>query len=82
VSVLHSLLVQVSNKNFCNLGWSPTTLEMDLLNEVVDIAAKYKERCDKTKVSYRCYSESLATDNRNKYDDCYACVGVAFFFLE
>jgi UDP-sulfoquinovose synthase len=40
----------VSNKKFCNLGLNPTTLEMGLLDEVVNIAGKYRARCDRRKV--------------------------------
>ena len=43
-------LLQVSNKKFCSLGLNPTTLEVGLLDEVVNIAGKYQGRCDKTKV--------------------------------
>lgn len=40
----------MSNKKFCNLGLNPITLEYGLLDEVVNIAGKYRERCDRTKV--------------------------------
>eukprot|EP01038_Epipyxis_sp_PR26KG_P007943 gene7943-10778_t len=42
--------LEVSNKKFCNLGLNPVTLELGLLDEVVNIAGKYQNRCDKTKV--------------------------------
>lgn len=42
--------LDVSNKKFCNLGLNPITLEMGLLDEVVNIAGKYQNRCDKSKV--------------------------------
>ena len=42
--------LQVSNKKFCSLGLNPITLELGLLDEVVNIAGKYQGRCDMTKV--------------------------------
>lgn len=42
--------LDVSNRKFRSLGLDPITLEMALLDEVVSIASKYKERCDKTKI--------------------------------
>lgn len=42
--------LEVSNKKFCNLGLNPTTLDIGLLDEVVNIANKYRNRCDRTKV--------------------------------
>eukprot|EP01036_Dinobryon_divergens_P030598 gene30598-39868_t len=42
--------LDVSNKKFCSLGLNPITLEVGLLDEVVNIAGKYQGRCDKTKV--------------------------------
>lgn len=40
----------VSNRKFLNLGLEPTLLEEGLLDEVATVAAKYKERCDKSKI--------------------------------
>lgn len=40
----------MSNAKFCNLGLSPITVEAGLLDEVVNIAGKYRHRCDSTKV--------------------------------
>lgn len=42
--------LDVANRKFRTLGLEPTTLEMGLLDEVVGIAAKYKHRCDKSKI--------------------------------
>jgi len=38
------------NDNFLNLGLNPTTLDDGLLVEVMDIANKYKSRCDEAKI--------------------------------
>lgn len=42
--------LDVSNRKFCNLGLDPITVEAGLLDEVVNIAGKYRERCDRSKV--------------------------------
>jgi len=42
--------LEVSNQKFCNLGLSPVTVEAGLLDEVVNIAGKYQQRCDRSKV--------------------------------
>ncbi len=40
----------VLNKRFLQLGLNPITLQEGLLAEVMDIAKKYKSRCDKSKI--------------------------------
>lgn len=42
--------LEVANRKFRSLGLVPTLLEDGLLDEVVNIADKYKSRCDRTKI--------------------------------
>jgi len=40
----------VKNQRFLDLGLEPTTLSQGLLKEVTDVAGKYSQRCDKSKI--------------------------------
>ncbi|MEM9837723.1 MAG: NAD-dependent epimerase/dehydratase family protein [Pseudomonadota bacterium] len=42
--------LHVENKTFIDLGLDPITLEKGLLEEVTEIAGKYKDRCDKRRI--------------------------------
>ena len=54
--------LDVENKCFIDIGLKPTTLEKGLLLEIKDIAERYKDRCDRTKI----VSKSFWTINQQK----------------
>jgi UDP-sulfoquinovose synthase len=53
--------LRVANERFLGLGLEPTTLQDGLLTEVQDIARKYIDRCDPTKIRCTSFWQAAAT---------------------
>ncbi len=62
-------LLQVENDKFLKLGLEPTTLSKGLMREVMDIAERYKHRCDQSRIicdSLWCDEMSVDRKGSNK----------------
>ncbi|MCY3730407.1 MAG: hypothetical protein OXF98_03630, partial [Rhodospirillaceae bacterium] len=42
--------LSVENRKFLDLGLNPTTLDAGLLSEIVEIAQRHKDRCDRSRI--------------------------------
>ncbi len=55
--------LRVQNNKFLNLGLRPITLENGLLEEVLKIAERYRDRCDRSKIiCTSCWTRTIPSD--------------------
>ena len=58
----------VTNKKFLSLGVAPTTLKEGLMEEVMHVAERYKDRCDTSKILCRSkWRRDIELDDENEF---------------
>lgn len=62
------------NKGFRSLGWQPTLLDDALLEEISDIARKYQDRCDTSKIACTStWKKSMIPDLKGSEKEANSC---------
>jgi len=62
--------LEVERGKFQQLGLNPTTLDEGLLEEVVDIARRYRDRCDDERIlPSSCWTKNQQLDSKGTADD-------------